>query len=154
VANSEHERIAESLNRAIDLLLKRDKELLVLDANERSITHKLAEYLQAEFKDWHVDCEYNRIREAAKHIHLPSGEVRPDDTNAITVFPDIIVHKRNTPENLLVIEVKKSTNPQGEEFDVSKLHAFKAELGYRHAAFVRLFAGEVKQGVESIKWIH
>jgi hypothetical protein len=131
----------DRFNRAIGILLDRDRDLMALDANERSITHKLAEYLQAEFEGWNVDCEHNRIGDAAKRIHLPAAEVLADDTDAMTVFPDIIVHRRNMPDNLLVVEVKKTTNPHGEEFDISKLHAFKAELGYRHAAFLHLSTG-------------
>jgi hypothetical protein len=147
------QQVTDSVYRAIDMLLKRDSDLLDLDANERSITHKLAEYLQAEFEGWNVDCEYNRIGNAAKRIYLPAGGAPADDTNAVTVFPDIIVHKRNTRENLLVIEVKKSTNPYGEDFDLDKLRAFKDELGYRHGVFLRLYAGDEGPGVQSIKWI-
>ena len=46
---------------AICALYRHDRELLAVDANERSITHKLAEHLQREFPEWHVDCEYNRV---------------------------------------------------------------------------------------------
>ena len=46
---------------AICALYRHDRELLDVDANERSITHKLAEHLQREFPEWHVDCEYNRV---------------------------------------------------------------------------------------------
>ena len=45
---------------AICALYRHDRELLDVDANERSITHKLAEHLQRKFPGWHVDCEYNR----------------------------------------------------------------------------------------------
>lgn len=49
-------RVTRALERLIDL----DGHLLEIDANERSITHKLAEYLQQEFPKYNVDCEYNR----------------------------------------------------------------------------------------------
>ncbi|HQK46046.1 MAG TPA: hypothetical protein PLP52_03750, partial [Syntrophorhabdaceae bacterium] len=45
---------------AIVALYRYDHELIDKNANERSITHKLAEHLQKEFPYWHVDCEYNR----------------------------------------------------------------------------------------------
>jgi len=49
-----------SVDRALTKLLQNDSLLVELNANERSITHKLAEYLQLEFAAWNVDCEYNR----------------------------------------------------------------------------------------------
>ena len=51
---------AQNLEIALSELIERDSFLFEADANERSITHKLAEYLQAQFQDWNVDCEYNR----------------------------------------------------------------------------------------------
>jgi hypothetical protein len=36
---------------------------------------------------------------------------------------------------LVVIEVKKSTNPEGDDWDMRKLAAFKNQLGYRVALF-------------------
>jgi len=44
----------------LDLLIARDNYLLSVDANERSITHKLGEYYQQLFLEWNVDCEYNK----------------------------------------------------------------------------------------------
>ena len=67
---------------AICALYRHDRELLDVDANERSITHKLAEHLQREFPGWHVDCEYNRVGREPRRLE------------AKTVFPDIIVHRR------------------------------------------------------------
>ena len=57
-----------------------------MDANERSLTHKLAEYLQCEFPDWHVDCEYNRHGLDVKRLAIHSWRVKADDTEARTVF--------------------------------------------------------------------
>lgn len=38
---------------------EKERYLLENNANERSLTHKLAEYLNLEFQDFDVDCEYN-----------------------------------------------------------------------------------------------
>ncbi len=54
---------SEMRKRVVEALLKvgeKDKALLAVSANERSITHKLAEYLQTAFPEYNVDCEYNR----------------------------------------------------------------------------------------------
>jgi hypothetical protein len=93
---------------ALQELLRRDAHLLKVDANERSITHRLAMYLQQELPDLHVDCEYNRDGADPKRLGYFHLE-RPDtaDTDAHTVFPDIIAHIRDTDQNYLVIEAKK-----------------------------------------------
>ena len=51
---------------SIRLLIKNDFYLLEIGTNERSVAHKLAEYLQQEFPNRHVDCEYNRHGERIK----------------------------------------------------------------------------------------
>lgn len=130
------------VRKAIALLIKNDTFLLQCNVNERSISHELAEYLQAEFQEWHVDCEYNRDHDLTKQLNLPTDECRIDDTEAKTVFPDIIVHHRNNNANLLVIEVKKSSNPDNGAFDRRKLKAFVGPpFSYQHGLFLKLPAG-------------
>jgi len=51
------EELKQKVARAIDRLFRRDESLFKLDVNERSISHRLAAYLQDEFGDeWDVDC--------------------------------------------------------------------------------------------------
>jgi hypothetical protein len=124
------EEVRAGVHRAIATLLAEDQYLLVNDVNERSITHKLADYLQREFPDTNVDCEYNKNHDDTKRLRLPpKTDIRSDDLDAHTVFPDIIVHKRNTDENLLVIEVKKSTNPEEHEHGFGLQNAKITNLG-------------------------
>jgi RNA-splicing ligase RtcB len=131
-------QIEQRVLRAADALLECDPYLLTCDLNERSITHKFAEHLQQEFREWNVDCEYNRDRHDPKRLALPPRHnIDSDDLHAKTVFPDIIIHRRGTDENIAVVEVKKSTNPEGDEWDLMKLAAFKNQLGYRVALFFR-----------------
>jgi hypothetical protein len=144
--------IQARLESAVNKLLRRDIDLLGLDVNERAITHRLAMYLQEEFPGWDVDCEYNRNHDQVKQLRFPEGQCRPDDTNAKTVFPDVIVHTRNTGQNLLVIEVKKDSNNEGEEYDLEKLHAFKSELAYSSAAFIK-FRTRQNPGAQPIRWL-
>ena len=129
----DRDEIEKKVRRSLALLLKQDRFLLEIDVNERSITHKLAEYLQLEFPEWHVDCEYNRSGPLPKRLQITADTpVRADDTEAQTVYPDIIVHRRNTDENLLVIEVKKSSNRNRAEWDRQKLEAFKEAEDYKY----------------------
>lgn len=122
---------------AYDALLCNDRYLLEVDANERSITHKLAEYLQREFPGWNTDCEYNRSGDLPKTLRRRVGEwVRADDTEARSVFPDIIVHRRGPSKpNLLVVEAKKSTTQRGSD-DEEKLRAYLCEYHYQFAYMV------------------
>jgi hypothetical protein len=85
----------DKLTKALDKFQKNDTYLLDNNANERSISAKLSAYLQEEFFSWNVDHEYNREDNNPKMI----------DNNL--VIPDIIIHKRGTPQNYCVIEVKK-----------------------------------------------
>jgi hypothetical protein len=141
------------VKRALDKLFHKDAELLQNNVNERTITHKLAEYLELEFPDWDVDCEYNRSHDQTKKLRsLLNRPVSIDNTDGISVFPDIIVHKRMTDENLLVIEVKKSTSSESSEFDKQKLSAFKEELHYKHALFLRIKTGSKELGSEQ-EWM-
>jgi hypothetical protein len=134
--------IIEKLNLAISILFKNDSYLLDVDANERSISHKLGVYLQDIFKDWDVDCEYNRIFDFEKRVDLPRKyDVSNWDTEATTVYPDIIVHHRGTDENLLVIEMKKNALNKPDEFDSLKLKEFKKQLGYQFAVALRIKTG-------------
>lgn len=124
---------------AVCMLYRHDRELLGTDTNERSITHKLAEYLQREFIYWHVDCEYNRSGFDPKRLLIDSWHVQPCDSEAKTVFPDIIVHKRLTKQNLIVIEVEKANGAEDTK-DVEKLETFTdgQQYGYQYGLFLRL----------------
>ncbi|WP_186039806.1 hypothetical protein [Burkholderia gladioli] len=131
----------ETVARALSELLVNDPDLLSIDANERSITFRFAMYLQQYFIGWTVDCEYNRDGVEPKRLgHL---ELYPDseDDEAKTVFPDVIVHRRQTKENLLVLEFKKSTSRVDRQIDLRKLRGYKQQLGYEHALFVEVGTG-------------
>ncbi|MFT9637505.1 hypothetical protein ACMZ49_09350 [Alcaligenes phenolicus] len=128
----------EAVARALSELLENDHDLLGIDANERSITFRFAMYLQRHFPDWTVDCEYNRDGTEPKRLgHL---ELYPDseDDEAKTVFPDVIVHRRGTRQNHLVLEFKKSTSRVDRRIDLRKLQGYKQQLGYEHALFVEV----------------
>jgi hypothetical protein len=123
----------------------RGRFLLAIDVNERSLSHQLAICLSLHFPDWDIDCEYNRDGvDYPKLLNLPA-RMRPtaSDVDARTVFPDIIVHQRGksgAENNLLVIEVKKSSNKNQSEFvcDRLKLRQFQTEFGYQNAYLVTL----------------
>jgi hypothetical protein len=132
--------VAQKVSEAVERLLAHDADLLILDVSERAITGKLAGYLRSLFPEWHVDCEYNRDGQRAKIV---TGQV---------VVPDVVIHRRGKPENLLVIEVKKSNSRESDERDMEKLAAFTSELGYANALFLKFVVGTGYPAVEIARW--
>ncbi len=61
-----HALIAAALHRFIN----EDKYLSELDVNERSQTHKLAEYIQHILPEYNVDCEYNKNLNKNKQLNF------------------------------------------------------------------------------------
>ncbi len=135
---------------ALNKLKQNDNLLLKINVNERTISHKFAEYLQKEFSKLSVDCEYNRHQKITKLLDLPKDHINWDDIESKTVFPDIVVHKRNTDnENLLVIEIKKSSNKIPRQFDITKVKAFTmSPYNYKFGLFLEI---NVNDGNDSLK---
>ncbi|MFD0912706.1 hypothetical protein [Methylophilus luteus] len=145
--------VKNALEMAISRLLQKDHHLLAANASERSLTHWLAIHLMPFFKNYEVDCEYNRDGFDVKKLMLNERPVVDTQLEAVTVFPDIIVHRRGSNNyNLLVVEVKKSKSAEGSGYDLMKLKAFKEELNYTYAAHVIL--GEQSPGklIYEINW--
>jgi hypothetical protein len=146
-----NEGINVKLSIALDKLYVKDWYLLKNKVHERTITHKLAEYLQELFPDYDVDCEYDYNIEnpdgnfkkqfhTLEHFDYDASlsilkQLRTDDWSEIEVmeaidcirtrnfYPDIIIHKRGTnSQNLLIIEAKK--NNIKTDFDEVKLKAY------------------------------
>ena len=96
--------------------------LLERDVGERALTHRLAVQFEKPFSGWEVDCDYDRLGE--RTMRLPHGSiVSTDDHLAKSIYPDIVVHQRAIPNNLLAVEVRKSANHQPIEHDRHKLRA-------------------------------
>ena len=145
------EEIKEKVEYSMQKLREKDIDLIDIDVNERTITHKLAEYLQNQFTDYNVDCEYNRYEDKTKKLRslanrsLDTSNYKKDqieqliweDKDALTIYPDIIVHERKTPyNNLLVIEVKKSSNNISEDLDIKKIEELMSPpYNYKYGLF-------------------
>jgi hypothetical protein len=148
------EDLKKHVDKAISQLLEKDSYLLIHDVNERSISHRLAMYLTDEFPDHDVDCEYNRNRGEPKRLDLLLSYIRKrtvpiTDTKARTAYPDIIVHRRGSNvENLLVIEIKKTSTVHGEKFDLAKLDSFRKDpYNYNYALYLCLQTGHAEAKV-------
>lgn len=134
--------VLDSLNRLFSI----DKQLLSVNASEQAIAAKIAQYLQPHFPANHIDVEYNRMGNAPKKV---AWSEKPDE-----VFPDIIVHLRETETNVLAIELKKDSNPEKKGKDILKLRAYRREFGYIHGLFLRLGVGENAGTVSECEWVH
>jgi hypothetical protein len=107
---------------ALQEFYARETYLLEKDFGERVLTHRLAVHVERLFLGWEVDCDYDRLGE--RTLRLPHGTiVSTDDHLAKSVYPDIVVHQRAIPNNLLAIEVRKASNHQPPEHDQHKLRA-------------------------------
>lgn len=145
--------VKELLDLSLKDLTSKDGKLLYLGANERSITHRLAYHLEKHLRQKYnveklsVDCEYNRetnspatakrIRDITQSLLEEDPKISFDDTTGRTVFPDIIIHERGEPKNMLVIEAKKGNRPS--DADILKLIAFtdpRGEFQYRFGVFL------------------
>ena len=155
------EEIIACLNRAKEKLLLKDSYLLVNNAHDRTISQRLAVYLTEEFKEYDVDCEYNHVwgykkykhieiliskcRSLNKKIHpkieeqIKEGTLTEDSLIELEIYPDIIIHKRGSNDNLVVIECKKDykLNPKDREYDEYKLSCcLGSELNYYCGFFI------------------
>lgn len=113
--------------------LARDRFLLSTKAHERTVTHRVAVYLEQLLPGWHVDCEYNR------------QGVSPDpksDGEGNRVFPDVIVHIRGKKRNLLVLEAKPAWAADEDKLaDRAKLLRILQVHSYEHAYLLHYSAG-------------
>ena len=102
--------------------IEKDLDLLYEDISERclcgALMHELNKQLEKnDCNNYYADVEFNRNKKRIKQLHNDDGFVS-------NILPDIIVHSRGKeiPDNLLVLEIKKSSaNQQDKENDRNRL---------------------------------
>lgn len=149
------EEIKNKIYKAFEELIKHDAFLLIHDVNERSLTHCLAIYLKKFFPEYDIDCEYNRDGigtspkriSKIKELEKFKKNIKPENDNGVTVYPDIIIHHRGKQSGLVIIEAKKSNSRSND--DKEKLKLYKQDLGYPYAFFIKF---PVKTSLENIKY--
>ncbi|MDO9061774.1 MAG: hypothetical protein Q7U92_22495 [Bradyrhizobium sp.] len=127
---------------ALQEFYARETYLFARDLGERTLTHRLAVYLEKQFSGWETDCDYNRLGE--RRLRLPHGSiVSTDDDLGKSVYPDIVVHQREIPNNLLAVEVRKASNHQPPEHDRHKLQVLTdPHLWFAYAIGIYLVLGK------------
>lgn len=132
------DEVRKRLLAALQELEENDSVLLENDLSERCITFRLAMYLQNVFPEYSVDAEYNRKGASPKTLRLPEQCANYENNDgAPFVVPDIIVHQRGPDgPNILVLELKKTTNRSPRDCDRERIHAFREQLHYGSAALI------------------
>lgn len=155
------DEVMQRVHRAITKLENEDLALFNPLGSERNIAQRFALWLQNEFPDWDIDCEYDQIvdhiNQTAKKkvagllmIRQKNGGFRHlSEPSNKKVIPDIIIHHRGYRENLVAIEIKTSNDNEEIEFDKEKLTAYRMyePLQYRYSLFVRF---QLKSGENNI----
>ena len=140
MASINQQQLAKIVETSLQILYVKEIDNIRRDVSERTICTKLVAILADHFPDHAVDAELNKHGVHSKTILLP------DQNGVLTknlVSPDIVVHQPNhDEENILVIEVKKSTNPIPDKYDLQKLSHLRQQIGYRFALFLRLPTGQ------------
>jgi hypothetical protein len=132
--------------------LRQEAFLLENDTSELAIAHRFAVQLGRVFPNRTIDVNYNRHGAAIKQVQLPAP-CRNAGNPERRVFPDIVVHDRgNDVANILVIELKKSTNREPSDCDLAKLRRFRELLGYKVGLFIRFSTGTRAAGVLEKIW--
>ena len=80
--------VKRKVHQAMRCLMKNDRDLLSVDANERSLTHRLAVYLEQVFPNYHVGCEYNRNHELPKRLKTFQKTVPSNDLEGTSLDPN------------------------------------------------------------------
>ncbi len=62
------------------------------------------------------------------------------------VYPDIIVYKRNTDENLIEIEVKMAWKNHKKDYDYKKINEYMNQLGFTYGLYI-----ELHEDLENVK---
>lgn len=135
----DEETIKATVMSALHVLYEEEAAILAFDVGERTICACLAAILKRSFDQHSVHVEYDRRGVVPKDIEYPDSNGNPVQQR---VFPDIVVHQAGHDRaSLLVLEVKKTTNPAPDDFDIMKLGHIKQKMNYDHAVFLRLPTG-------------
>lgn len=137
------------LERALASFFAKELALLQSGVREDSLAHQLAIHIGKQFEGLDVDAEYDKMH--IDGIPHPKKYISPDGQERHAI-PDIIVHRRQSMENWIAIEIKKLANVAGRDKDFVKLGAYKAQLGYRFAVFLEIGLKE-EQPVWKVQFI-
>lgn len=132
--------LKEKIITALKEFKEKDRiDLMNVNIYELTISHRIAVYLEKEFPEFNVDCEYNK--------NLGDPKRNQEDKN---IRPDIIIHLRGTEKNLVIFEIKKcGKDNKKAKCDMRKLkEIILSGLNYKLGVFV----GVLKKKIDVV-WI-
>lgn len=117
---------------------------------ERCLVFRFGLYLQGEFLDYFVDCDFN-----SSFVNgSPTGgkQIANSDGSKTKRFVDIIVHQRKAPPNtdFICFEIKKwnNRNAKAAKKDMNNLVGLTSEFGYQYGFYLIL-----GRNLRETKWI-
>lgn len=174
----DEQMILERFRRALADLWAFDRLLIERRLNPKSVTHRLAVYLERQFPGFHTDCEYNRnsrvqettydfpymsrprqkgLRRNLMRQGMSEQEADAATHAATSTYPDIIVHYRERSDlNLLVVETRMLGDVRGwgGELDAKEKlgrYSLCTEQGqYRYAVGLFVELGVTEAGDHSL----
>lgn len=148
ISDPPFDEVASRLEAAVKRVISKDSDLFNFEVNERTVTQRLALYLEQAFEPFGLglkaDCEYNRMwgesgegeyNLTKKYPQLSGIKPSVEDSDGVTVFPDVIVHLRGKQfANVLVIEAKRNAPVDAvPDNDRIKLYEFtRMDGGFRY----------------------
>lgn len=130
--------LVQLLLQSLECFYRNDSLLAERGGMEQSCVFQIGFYFQSlidknpKFSKLTVDCEYNKNIEKTKINPATGNRVRPD----------LIVHTRDSSNNILVVEFKTKNNVKNCQNDFNKLKMFTkqgpGEFGYKLGVFLCL----------------
>lgn len=138
----------KSVNISLNKLVRHDSYLLLEDVNERSITHKLAEYLQRVYPEWNVDCEFNRNLSGPKNISI-------DPHDFLRRMAGILEQGGEFNERVLDLEILRHENVTRDDIEYLRAQLLDANnLVYDEEFDLVLFVLKLRDGGKLLKTIY
>jgi hypothetical protein len=117
------------IQRCVEKLYDKDNYLFDCKICERCLMFRLAYYLQLEFPDYFVDCEFNKM---GFNKYKAETKVEPNIQGIALkkMYTDIIIHKRNsnTQNNFICLEIKRTK--RAIEYDIKRLKMMTEDSGF------------------------
>lgn len=136
---------------SLDKLYVLDKSLIRRHASERAIVFRFGVYMsqflsQSSFKDYNLDCEYNRNGYDSK---------RTETFGAFGITPDLLLHKRETNScNALVMEFKPYWDRRSRQTDELKIDELLLQDGLYKYGLGALVELEKESGIVTFKKVN
>ena len=145
--------ILDRIQKSLKLLYKETPSLFIKNNQigicERCLVFRFAYYIQEEFSEYFVDCDYNSNyflcidRGKDRITETSAKQIKNKDGTFTNRFIDIIIHKRtsNLNDNFVCFEIKKWNNHNSKAYqkDINNLEVLTgSEFKYKWGFYIIL----------------